>query len=66
MNYSKKVKEHCVQQAQFLSSSHRVVLPWRTQPQIFIELPVDNVTSQDFDVSFAVHLFVRNLLEQKC
>jgi hypothetical protein len=62
INYSKKVKEHCVQQAQFLSTNHRVVLPWCTQALAFIELPVDNVDSQDFNVSFAVLLSVRNLL----
>jgi hypothetical protein len=58
----KKIKEHCVQQAQFLFSNHRVVLPWCAQVLAFIELPVDSVNSQVFNVSFAVHLSVRNLL----
>jgi hypothetical protein len=46
--------------------NHRVVLPWCTKALAFIELPVDNVNSQSFNVSFAVHRFVRNLLWQKC
>jgi hypothetical protein len=46
LNYSKKVKEHCVQEAQFLSSNHHVVLPWCAQALAFIELPVDNVKSR--------------------
>jgi hypothetical protein len=58
----KNVKEHCVQKAQFLSSNHHVVLPWCAQALAFIELPVDNVNRQDFNVSFAVHLSVKNLL----
>jgi hypothetical protein len=37
-------------------------LPWCAQALAFIELPVDNVNSQDFNVSFAVHLSVRTLL----
>jgi hypothetical protein len=57
----KKVKERSIQQAQFLSSSHRV-LPWCSQALAFIELPVDSVISQGFNVSLAVHHFVRNLL----
>jgi hypothetical protein len=61
-NYSKEVKEHCVQQAQFLSTNHHVVLSWCAQALAFIELTVDNVNSQDFNVSFAVLLSVRNLL----
>jgi hypothetical protein len=35
-------------------------LPWCTQVLAFIELPVDNVNSQGFNGSFAVHTFVRN------
>jgi hypothetical protein len=61
INYSKQVKEHCVHEAQFLSSNHRVVLLWCAQHLAFTELPVDNVNSQDFNVSFAVNLSVRNL-----
>jgi hypothetical protein len=47
-------------------SNHRVDLPWCTQALAFIELPVDIVTSQGFNVSLAVHYFVRKLLSQKC
>jgi hypothetical protein len=35
----KKVKERSVQQAQFLCSNHRVVLPWRTQVMAFVAFP---------------------------
>jgi hypothetical protein len=47
-------------------SNQRVVLPWRTKALAIIELPVDNVKSQGFNVSLAVHHFVKNLLWQKC
>jgi hypothetical protein len=60
----KKVKEHSVHEAQFLSSNHRV-LPWCTQALAFIESLVVNINSQDFNVSLAVHHVVRNLLWQK-
>jgi hypothetical protein len=56
------VKEHAVQQAQFLLSSHRVVF-WCTKA---IELPVDNVISHGFNVPFSVHHFVKSLPWQKC
>jgi hypothetical protein len=56
----------CPSEAQFLLSNHRVVLPWCTHALAFIELPVHNVKSQDFHVSLVVHLFVKNLLWQKC
>jgi hypothetical protein len=62
VNYSQKVKEHYVQEAQFLSSNHHVVLPCCVLA--FIELPVGNVNSQDFNVSFAVRLSVM-LRQQK-
>jgi hypothetical protein len=45
----KKKSWNTVQQAQLLSSNHRVVLPWCTQAVAFSELLVDNVTSQDFN-----------------
>jgi hypothetical protein len=51
--------EHSLQQAQLLSSNHRVVLPWCTQALAFIDLPADNVTSQYLNGSFAVHHFVK-------
>jgi hypothetical protein len=35
------------------------VLSWCTQALAFIELPVDNVNSQGFDVSLSVHRFVK-------
>jgi hypothetical protein len=54
-----------VQQAQFQSSNHHVVLPWRTQAVVFSELPVDDVNSQGFNVSPAVHHFVRNSMWKK-
>jgi hypothetical protein len=66
ISYSKKVKEHSVQQAQFLSSNHCVVLSWRTQALAFIELQVDNVNRQGFNVSLAVLQFVRILMWPKC
>jgi hypothetical protein len=59
LNYTNKVKEHSVQQLQFLSSNHRVVLPWCTQALTFIELPMDNVNSRGFNVSLAKHHFAR-------
>jgi hypothetical protein len=46
LNYSKKVRKHSVQQPQFLSSHHRVVLLWYTQIMAFIEVPVDNIMSR--------------------
>jgi hypothetical protein len=62
----KQVKEHSVQQAQFLSSNHHVVLPWCTQARAFIELLVDVVNSQGFNgLKFPVLLFIRNLLKAK-
>jgi hypothetical protein len=51
----KKVKEHTVQQAQFLSSNHRLVYPWCIHSLGFSELPVDNVNSQGINASLAVH-----------
>jgi hypothetical protein len=62
----KKVKERSVQQAQFLSSSHRVVLPWCAQALAAIEFTGENVNCQTFNVSFAGHHFLRNSLWQKC
>jgi hypothetical protein len=59
---TKKVKEHCP------AGSASVVLPSccftlkYTQALIFIELPVDNVKNQGFNVSLAVHPFIRNSL----
>jgi hypothetical protein len=47
-------------------SNHRVVLPWCTQALAFIELSLDNVTSQGVNVSLAAQYFVKNLLWQKC
>jgi hypothetical protein len=41
-----------------LSSNRRVVLPWCNQAPVFIEVPVDCVNSQGFNVSLAVHQFV--------
>jgi hypothetical protein len=38
---SSQVKKHSVKQAQFLSSNHRVVLPWCAQSMDLIELPVE-------------------------
>jgi hypothetical protein len=58
------VKDHSVQQAQFLSSNHRAVLSWCNKALTFIEL--DNVIRQGFNVSFLVHHFVNSLLWQKC
>jgi hypothetical protein len=52
------------QQAQFQSSNHHV-WPWCTQALAFTELPVDNVNRQGFNVSPAVHHFVRNSLWKK-
>jgi hypothetical protein len=63
----KKVKEHCVQKAQSLSSNH-YVLPWCAQALAFIELPVDNINSQDFNFSLAVHFcqkLVAKMLRQE-
>jgi hypothetical protein len=61
INDSKKVKEHSVQQALLLSSNHPVVWPCCTQARAFIELPLEYVNSQGFNVSVAVH----NLTESK-
>jgi hypothetical protein len=43
-----------------------VCWPWCVQILVFIELPVDSINCQDFNVSLAVHHFVRNLLWRKC
>jgi hypothetical protein len=66
LNYSRKVKEHFVQQPQFLLFNLRVVLPWCTQALAFIELSVDNVNSEGFNVSLAKHHYVRIFMWQKC
>jgi hypothetical protein len=39
-----------------MSSNHRVVLPWYTQALAFIKLPVNKVTSQNFNISHAVKI----------
>jgi hypothetical protein len=54
----KKVKGRCIQHGQFLLFKHSVILPWCIQALAFIELPVNNVNSQSFNVSLAVHQFV--------
>jgi hypothetical protein len=46
----------------FLYSNHRVVLPWCSQSLAFIELLVDNVNSQAFNILLAV----RYLAETRC
>jgi hypothetical protein len=40
LNYSTIVKEHSVQQPQFLLFNLSVVLPWGAQALVFIESPV--------------------------
>jgi hypothetical protein len=41
----------------FLSPNHHAVLPLCAQALVFIELPVDNVNSQDVKFSLALHNF---------
>jgi hypothetical protein len=45
---------------------YRVVLLWCTQIVAFIEVPVDNVITQGYNVPLSEHPFVKNLLRQKC
>jgi hypothetical protein len=40
-------------------------MPWRTQASPFIELPVDDINSQGFNVLLSVRHFERILLGQK-
>jgi hypothetical protein len=62
------VKEHSVQQAEFLPSSHRVVLLSYTQIMALIEAPVDNIMSRlqcsTFRYYFVKKLAVAKMLRQ--
>jgi hypothetical protein len=48
-----------------VSSNYRGVVPWRPKALTFIELPVDNVKSQGFNVSSAVHLLSKTSYSKK-